>query len=104
MQEDRHRLVVTQRSRDLESLLPALDREIDVAEHVRHAAVDAEAANENRLRDRSVVGEQRRGHVGPLLRAARGPEVLEGDEELDPELALAAFECPGECCPHVVAL
>ena len=46
VQQDGDTLFVAELARDREGLLPALDREIDLAEHVLHATLDAQCAHE----------------------------------------------------------
>ncbi len=89
---------------DRESLLPALFRGVDLSDGVLHATLDTERARHDAVVNIGRPVEQRRGPLEAFLGQACHPVVLECDDQLQPELALAGLQGVGERYPNVVAL
>ena len=94
MQQDCNGAVIASPADDRESLLPALFRGVDLSDGVLHATLDTERARHDAVVNIGRPVEQRRGPLKAFLAQLLSPVVLECDDQLQPELALAGL--PGD--------
>ena len=105
VQQDRNSAIVVELARDRKRRVPALLRHVELSERVRHAALDPSARDDQRaVGTSSAPSSSAVAHSNALGGQVRRPVVLERDDELEPELALAGLERPRERRSHVVAL